>query len=335
MKSAPPADPMLERVRRAADQLDSVRARPLPRPPRGAFDRILILGTGGGSAMAGEALKRLLDRPGRPSVEVCGEYRPPAWTNRRTLAFAVSHSGSTKETLASVREASRRGASVCALTAGGPLAELAARRGWPVARLGEGTMPRALFYEILASLLRLTSEAGAGPRPDRDLAETARRLREGAASRERAAWAAARRLRGLVPYAIGAEPLGALAAMRLKNQLAENGKRIAFAAGVPRAHHDEIVGWSAPRADTARYGVVLLRDHQEPPELERRLAATRGLLAPRAGALVELRAETGSPLARLATLIQTCDFLSVHAALLDGVAPTPVELIDELKRRMR
>jgi glucose/mannose-6-phosphate isomerase len=329
------ADPMLERVRRADQQLDGVLKRPSVRLPAGDFDRILILGTGGGSAMAGEAVRRLLDRPGLPSVDICGEYAPPAWTGRRTLTLAVSHSGSTKETLAAADSASRRGARLCAMTSGGPLAALADRRGWPLWRLGEGTMPRALFYEMLGSLIRLLGDAGCYPRAEAELRDAALRLRAGSASREKAASACALRLRRLIPYAVGAEPAGAVAALRLKNQLAENSKRIAFAGVVPRAHHDEIVGWSAPRASTRRFGVVLLHGGREPSEIRKRLSATRALLAQRAGALVELRAGEGTLLARMVSLCQACDFLSVQLALLSGVAPTPVGLIDELKRRMR
>jgi glucose/mannose-6-phosphate isomerase len=318
---------MLERVRGASAQLEAVLSRPRLKPARRTFDRVLVLGTGGGSAMAGEALKRLFDRPGRPSVDVCGEYRPPSWLGPRSLVFVVSHSGRTKETLAAAKQAAKSGASICVLTAGGPLLALAERERWPVWPLSPGDMPRALFYEILGALLRLLGE-------ERELHAAARDLALGAGRRERAALEAAERLRGLIPYALGAEPTGAVAAVRLKNQLAENAKRIAFASAVPRAHHDEIVGWSR-RDGNRRFGVVLLRGGDETPELESRLSATRALLAPRAGAIVELNAQGQRPLSRLATLVQTCDFLSVHAALLDGVAPTPVALIDELKRRMR
>jgi glucose/mannose-6-phosphate isomerase len=318
---------MLERVRGAASQLESVLSRPQLKPSKRPYDRVLILGTGGGSAMAGEALKRLFDRPGRPSVDVCGEYRPPAWLGPRSLVFVVSHSGRTKETLAAAKAAARMGASLCALTAGGPLLDMAERSRWPVWRLSPGDMPRALFYEILGALLRLLGE-------ERELRAAARDLAFGSGRRERAALDAAEKLRGLIPYALGAEPTGSVAALRLKNQLAENAKRISFASAVPRAHHDEIVGWSR-RDGNRRFGVVILRGGDETPELERRLSATRALLAPRAGAVVELRSDGKRPLSRLTTLVQTCDFLSVHAALLDGVAPTPVALIDELKRRMR
>ena len=42
----------------------------------------------------------------------------------------------------------------------------------------------------------------------------------------------------------------------------------------------------------------------------------------------------GGLLARMLGLLQTCDFISAYAALRRGVAPTPVPIIDELKRRM-
>ena len=329
MKTTGGSDGMLWAIRAAHEQLARVLRRSLPPLPRHRPERILVLGTGGGSAMAGEMLKRVLDRPGLPSVDVCGEYRPPAWVGPKTWALAASHSGNTKEILSAVAQCSRAGARIIALTAGGRLEVLARRRGWPIWSLTPGLMPRALLYEILGGMLRILQPEG-----ERPVREAEKALRNGWERRERAAKTAALKLRGLMPYILGAEPAAAPCALRLKNQLAENGKLVSWAGTLPRAHHDDIVGWGQPASISRRLGAVLLRDGEEDAEIKRRFEATRNVLKGKAGAVLELWTDPGTLLARILTLCQTCDFLSAHLALMRGVAPTPVPVIDELKKRM-
>jgi glucose/mannose-6-phosphate isomerase len=48
----------------------------------------------------------------------------------------------------------------------------------------------------------------------------------------------------------------------------------------------------------------------------------------------ELESARGARLARLASLVQFGDYLSLYLALADGVDPTPIVSIDEFKRRL-
>jgi len=50
--------------------------------------------------------------------------------------------------------------------------------------------------------------------------------------------------------------------------------------------------------------------------------------------VVECRARGESPLARWLSLVQLGDAVSVELAHLNGVEPTPVAVIEELKRRL-
>ena len=62
-------------------------------------------------------------------VTVLKQYRTPAFVGQRTLAFAVSYSGDTEETLEMARGAVAAGATLVAISAGGELARLAAESG--------------------------------------------------------------------------------------------------------------------------------------------------------------------------------------------------------------
>jgi len=122
-------------------------------PDAGAFDRIVTLGMGG-SGIAGNFLQAVGTATLPVPVTVLKHYRTPAFVGPRTLAFAVSYSGDTEETLEMARGAHAAGATVVAITAGGALAQFAREQGAlhvpcpegiPVPRLALGALVAPLF----------------------------------------------------------------------------------------------------------------------------------------------------------------------------------------------
>jgi glucose/mannose-6-phosphate isomerase len=54
----------------------------------------------------------------------------------------------------------------------------------------------------------------------------------------------------------------------------------------------------------------------------------------KAGALHEIWSEGDSPLARVLSVVYLGDFVSLYLAYLNNVDPTPVEVIDYLKKNL-
>jgi glucose/mannose-6-phosphate isomerase len=80
--------------------------------------------------------------------------------------------------------------------------------------------------------------------------------------------------------------------------------------------------------------VLLLRDAEDSDDTSRRLSLTAEMAA-RQGATVHEIASVGEGrLARLASLAQFGDYLSLYLAFAQGVDPTPIASIDEFKRRL-
>ena len=78
-------------------------------PDAAAFDRIVTLGMGG-SGIAGNVLQAVGTATLPVPVTVLKHYRTPAFVNDRTLAFALSYSGDTEETVEMARGALAAGA---------------------------------------------------------------------------------------------------------------------------------------------------------------------------------------------------------------------------------
>lgn len=301
---------------------------------------LLAAGALGGSAIAADLTAgAFADRLPRPLV-VVREYRWPAFVSSRSLALLCSYSGNTEETLALYDEAGVRGIPRVAMTTGGTLGERCARDRVPVALLEPGMPPRAAVYAAWVRMTALVHALGWTSDPAPSWREAAALL-----ARRRGEWEPevpearnpakqlARRLHGRFVFLYAADRLGALAT-RVRNQLNENAKLLAHSAVAPELNHNEVAGWERQGPLASRAAVLILRDADDSPEVHRRLTLTAEFVAKRGAHVVELREEEGSRLARIASLVQLGDWLSLYLALLDGADPTPIESIDWFKQRL-
>ncbi|MEQ1833569.1 MAG: bifunctional phosphoglucose/phosphomannose isomerase [Candidatus Eisenbacteria bacterium] len=306
-----------------------------------ASPALLALGGMGGSAIAGElTAAAFADTAPRPFL-VVRDYRWPACVGRDALALLSSNSGRTEETLTLARATVERGAPCVAMTSGGELAELAARHGWPLYRLPGGMPPRAALFHSWVPLTAFVAGLGWAPDPVpawREAAVLLRRLRDTWGSESPESGNPVKQLarslgsRTLFVYS-GPGPLAAVAT-RWRQQLNENAKVLAHSAVVPEHNHNEIVGWQVRGPATERIAVLVLRDGEDSAEATARLDLTAEYAARQGAAVHEIRSQGESRLARLASLVQFGDHLSLYLALLGGADPTDIASIDDFKRRL-
>jgi glucose/mannose-6-phosphate isomerase len=292
----------------------------------------------GGSAVAGDILRAVFrERLGIP-VDVNRGPELPEYAGPSSLVVISSYSGGTAETLEAFREAVRRGCRLLAVTSGGTLASEAAEVGAPVVYVPGGFLPRAALGHISFSVLGALEAMGLLPPLADDVEETvtelsllAGRLGPDAPERANPAKAIATLIGDRVPVVWGAEGIGAVAAMRWKTQLNENGKVPAFWASMSELNHNEVVGWTRPYGE--RFSLVALRHEGEHPEIAGRFSVSYEI-AREAGLTTEEVAAAGrSALARLLSLVVAGDFTSTYVGLRRGVDPSPIQAIDRLKRR--
>ena len=302
---------------------------------------LLAVGGMGGSAIAAElTAAAAADRCPRP-VLVVRDYRWPACVGRDALVVLSSTSGNTEETLSLADETAARGVSCMAMASGGALAETARSRGWPLHRVPGGLPPRAALFHGWVPLTLLLADLrwADDPRPAwREAVDLLRdRRRELGMAVPEATNPAKRLARSLHGRSLQlCSGPGAVAAVvtRWRQQLNENAKVFAQSAVVPEHNHNEIVGWQVERPATRAIGLLVLRDLEDPAEVSARLDLVAEYAARQGAAVHEIRGQGESRLARLASLVQFGDSLSLHMALLGGVDPTDVASIDQFKRRL-
>jgi glucose/mannose-6-phosphate isomerase len=202
-------------------------------------------------------------------------------------------------------------------------------------------MPRIALGYIFLPLLSILTKLGLAKDKEAEVAETIAlfsRLRQqyGLQSPRDANLAKqiAQELDGLTPVIYGTLPFFDAPAWRWKNQLGENGKVMAFWNAIPSLHHDEAVGWDAPAAMLKSYHFTLLRDAEDSEKTCKRVQISADILRERAGGVRVVHSQGVSRMARLFSIVYLADYVSLYTALIRGVDPTPVEVINLFKSKL-
>lgn len=296
-----------------------------------SFSRVLCVGMGG-SGITGDILGRLLPLP----VVTCRGYEVPHYIGEETLLVGISYSGNTEETLAAFEQGLSRTPRALGISSGGKLRELCATREIPWIGIPVGYQPRAalgyLLFPLLSVFRRLGVFAGDLSGVLSVLEAQAQRL--GPGSPENCAQEIALALWGRVPLIYGTAGGTGPVALRWKTQVNENAKQPAGWAELPELCHNEIVGWELGERLFPEAHVVFLCTPYDHPRVRARIEILEEVLERRGLSSLEVQGEGEGELAQLFSLLYLGDWTSVYLALLNGVDPTPVRPIQELKDRL-
>lgn len=304
----------------------------------GQFKSIMISGMGG-SALPGNLLRIYLNdlfRAEHPheqplSVYQNRSYDLPPESFHQCLNFICSYSGNTEETIASFEEALKNNLPCIALSAGGKVEEMAKEHGVPHIKLPipyENFQPRVgtgyffgVMFQILVNQGLVSDTTGA-------LLEEAALLRERMPALEEQGKELAKKLVGKTPVIYSTAKYKSVA-MVWKIKLNENAKTPAFWNFFPELNHNEMVGWTLPQG---KFIVLMLRDGQAHPQVLKRFEITAQLLRKQGVDVEILDMEGGSVYSKVFTSIALGDFASYFLALEYGEDPTPVVMVEELKK---
>ena len=294
-------------------------------------DGLVVCGMGG-SGVGGDLARAAIGARAERPLRVVRGYDLVPWMVDDALVLCSSYSGNTEETLACFQAAGELGAPRVVVTTGGELAALAREAGVPVIGVPSGMQPRAAVVYMTIATLHCAAAAGVCEPLAREAEGTGDLLGRLAeewgpdASDDSLAKSLARALDGSVPVIYGAGSTAAVAA-RWKTQINENALQPAFSAALPEANHNDICAWDRA-ADFTRFSAVLLDDATLHPRLRRRIELTSEVVGD-AAHVVESLGDTA--LDRVLSQVFLGDLVSVYMAVLAGVDPTPVEVLERFK----
>lgn len=298
------------------------------------YQHVMICGMGA-SAIGGALFVDSMYYSSKISVEVVKTMNLPAWVDSNTLFVACSYSGNTYESVSMYRQAIDAGIDVIAVTHGGKLMELSEKNGNLVMPIGgELIQPRSAVGWFIGLLGGIIEDAG-GPNVREQLAALLPNIAgyraefeaEGCYARK-----VASRIMGKIPVIYGAPNLSAMA-LRMKTQLNENSKLIAFSGVLPEFNHNEIVGWYDDDHKYLFHPILVVDDDFE--EIANIIRATKGLLCSRDVVLDVLKVKGTSVLEKNIYAVMFGDYVSLYLAALRNVDPCNVDPIVDIKLRIK
>ncbi|MFQ6061410.1 MAG: bifunctional phosphoglucose/phosphomannose isomerase [Thermoplasmata archaeon] len=304
--------------------------------PRMAPSTIVISGMGG-SSIGGELIRDWLRDQIRVPIVVNRASELPRFANRDTLAIVVSYSGNTQETLSCARQAERRGCRIVGLTCGGELKKFCRSREIPYVHLPPGIPPRGAIGYLFSSIAYILQEM-ALIRVEEEIREAASFLENlqgewsaSVESRKNEAKKIAKVMHKRIPIIYGHTYYKAVA-RRWQTQINENAKTLAWRGELPEMSHNEIEGW-AKDSKGKRFITVFLRDERENSETRNQVKATMEIMS-KMSKTKEIWGRGKTVLSRILHNLYLGDYVSFYLAVLKGVDPTPVNAIQEVKKRV-
>jgi glucose/mannose-6-phosphate isomerase len=272
---------------------------------------------------------------------VSRDYAIPQFVDESTLFIASSYSGNTEETLESLSKAEEKGATIVVIASGGKLMEIAKQKNYPLIVLPKASQPRYATLYSFKALVTIFISCGL---LDKDYAseqlnkatlwikESTSKWRPDIATKNNIAKQIALDCVGKSIVVYGG-PLTFPAAYKWKISFNENSKNVAWVNQYPEFNHNEFMGWTSHPLEKP-YAIIDLRSNLEYPQILKRFEVSERLLSGKRPAPIVIMAEGSNVLEQLLWLVALGDFVSLYTALLNGINPTPVDLIEAFKKEI-
>lgn len=284
------------------------------------YENIFIQGMGG-SGIGGAITRDLLKDSCKVPIIVSNSYELPAFVNEKTLAFFVSYSGNTEETIAAFKKAKRAHAEIICISSNGLLAKMCSN----CIKVPEGNLPRTMLAFLSLPPIIIIERLGLinGKLSVEALPGF---LRHELKAAEALGKKLAKELYKKIPVLYASDSYGALV-WRVHGQLAENSGMFSHCNVLPEMNHNEIVGF---RPFENKLAFLLFRSADENERVKTRFEFTKKVIG-RKSDVYEIRLKGRNNLERLFYGIMVGDFTSYYLALLNRKDPSENRNITALK----
>ncbi|MDO8602239.1 MAG: bifunctional phosphoglucose/phosphomannose isomerase [Candidatus Omnitrophota bacterium] len=309
--------------------------------PRIKINNIVFAGVGG-SGIGADLVRVYLRDELKTPVSICRNYTLPDFVGEDTLLFCSSYSGNTEETLSCFEEGLKKKAFIVILGAGGALKEEALKNNIAHISIPSGYPPRAAIGYMSITILGILVKLGLIKDKENDVKELCEVLSDirdkeiglEVPTARNISKQIAIKLHGKYPVIYGTADTTEAVAMRWREQIAENAKTLSSSNIFPEMNHNEIVGWKFPKNMLKDFSVVMLSDKDDHERVKERIRIAGAVIKKSCERVILLKKETGGRLARIYSLLYIGDYVSFYLAMLNNIDPTPVEIIDYLKKEL-
>ena len=304
------------------------------------YNDLLIVGMGG-SGVAGDVLKLVLNETTQINVEVRKAYGiPEVIADRRPKCLFVSYSGNTEETVEAVNDAIKYKLDWSVISSGGQLLDLATEHKRPFVKVPPGLQPRAAFGLMTKAVMHYVSSDIDGKYLEM-CNQAGDYLNDALANQSEnelltQALNISKEISNKTSVIYGGTPLTYLVAQRWKTQINENAKSKAFVGYMPEVHHNEILSWEANKNDSKNnYQLLFLRSSEENSQINKRFELTKEIIGNKVDISEIENISSENIISNLFHLTLIGDLVSVYMADNLNIDPYDITSIEMLKKLLK
>jgi len=258
-------------------------------------------------------------------------YKLPIEAYENCLNIFISYSGNTEETLESLSEAIKNKLPSIGIANGGKLIEICKKNNLPVIVVPPVSQPRYAAGYFFSMLLQILSNSKLLNGFREEILASTDKLEKDTKKLEKKGEALARTLFKKTPVIHTSERFKAVGRI-WKIKINENAKTPCFFNYYPELNHNEMVGFSLPQA---KFHTITLMDKTGHPQIAKRMNITARLLRKKGveTTLIDIPDNENFFLAIFSTLA-LADWVSYYLALNYKQDPTPVDMVEDLKKML-
>jgi len=299
-------------------------------------NKIFICGMGG-SSISGQILENYLKymHIHLPVFNV-QNYDLPPFTDASSLIVIASYSGNTEESISCYTQAMRNNLPTIILTSGGELQDLAKKDAVPCILIPKGLQPRNAVAYLFFPMLKVLENSGIISNQKEYVDELIKLLKTQNLEDNAFAKDLAIKLIGKIIIIYSSETFSPVA-YRWKCEFNENSKIASFFNIFPELDHNEINSYQNYLKLKARFHMIFFNDPHDHKRVIKRIKITQGLIREMTAnkiPMTNVKITGKSILARMFKTIYLGELTSYYLSLKYKTDPTPVTIIEKLKKEM-
>jgi len=291
------------------------------------IDYIMIAGVGD-SLICGEILQSYLASLPIPIILV-RDHDVPQYATKNTLAFCISYSGNSDETVDACKAFWRKGSKIVGITSGGKLDLLCQKQNSPVLKLPTGYQPRQAYGFATTAIIRILENMGFIENQSEIIDRTIDTVRRTGIFKEKG-YELSGKLIDKVPLIYCSNRLKAIS-YKWKINFNQNPKMHAFANVMPESNHNELAGFTELKGN---YYAILIKDDEDNMQVKKGMDAFKTIVKSRNVPITEINVSGKDQLTKIISAIYIGDWTSYYLAIRYKIDPTPLILTEQFKNEM-
>lgn len=297
------------------------------------FENIIICGMGGSALPADMVISYLKSKNINFPIIINRTYNLPIETSKQSLIIASSYSGNTEETISCLQEALKKKLKIIGISKGGEIEKICFKYNIPHIKYpddGSSFQPRCATGYSFTSFTMILSALKIVKGFSQEIEKLIKFLKK--IRLENNGKNLAKKIKGKIPIIYTSDFFKDSVARIFKIKFNENSKTQSFFNYFPELNHNEMVGFTNL---IGKYYIIILQDPEDHPRIIKRMKITQDLFSQKGieTEIIKMRGKT--VLEKIFSTSVLADWTSYYLALANKQDPTPVDMVEDFKDKLK